>query len=33
VVEAAVIQDAAVTVVRDHDDLQGSGLIGALLRF
>lgn len=33
VVEVAVIQDAAVTVVRHHDDLQGSGRIGALLRF
>ena len=33
VVEAAVVQGAAVTVVRHHEDLQRVARIGALLRF
>jgi peptide chain release factor subunit 1 len=33
VVEAAVVQDAAVTLVRHHEDLQRVAGIGALLRF
>jgi hypothetical protein len=32
VVEAAPVQDAAITVIGHHDDLQHAG-IGALLRF
>jgi peptide chain release factor subunit 1 len=32
-VEAAVVQDAEVTVVHHHEDLQSSGGVGALLRF
>lgn len=33
VVEEAVLQDAALVVVRHHDDLDASGGLGALLRF
>lgn len=33
VVEAAVVQDAAVTMLRHHEDLHSTGRIGALLRF